>query len=863
MTVLQQILSWCQNIPDWQSDTVRRLLKGKLTSSDCDDVYAIMKATKGLADASGRKALPLSENDIPTSTTIGNSVVLTAIRDLKNVNAIAEGKSLPISPEGITVIFGVNGSGKSGYSRVLKLACRARDQDEAILPNAAGNADGPPQAVFELAVEGDPQSLTWVGGTPAPTQLSAFSVFDSRCAYSYLRAENDFSFVPFGLHVFEDLAAVCRELSIRVDNEISSLSPNVSLFSHLAGETATGKLIQELSLKNARERLAKLTALTEEDTTRHAQLETALKTSNAKEQAAQHRMKVRLLERLAALAAEKMSVVEDEKVANLRTAAESYFSAKDAAELASKKFSNESGYLTGTGGGAWRELFDAATKFIKESDPDAEISKLQDDDKCPLCQEPLREGAVRFKAFEAFLRRETETVASDRREKLLAIYKPIKDCTISLGIDDLVREQLVGVDPEIAVEFESFQNALELRKSRIDLALSSKDWSTIQDIPPLPVTQGIVGKLTDKAIQLEKAADETARAALEKEFKELDARIKLNAAKSAVDDAIGKYETISKLNLCKTGLKTNSITAKATEVTESAVSEALADALEQKFKSLGVENLEVRPTSRSAKGKTLHRLKLKIAPSHQPDSILSEGEQRAIALGAFLAEAMVARPGGGLIFDDPVCSLDHRRREQVARTIVSEGATRQVIVFTHDIYFLLLLMEEAKNQSVKATSQSLRRTSQGFGVADPELPFEGRNTKSRIGALRAAHQIVAKLHRDGDEEEHRKATKEVYRNLRIAWERGVEEVLFRNVVLRFRKSIETTRLSEVVVDDSDYAEISAGMSKCSNHAHDGAVELGIAIPHPDELLADIDALEDWRKRTEARATGTKDKRRGK
>lgn len=36
----------------------------------------------------------------------------------------------------MTVIYGDNGSGKSGYSRVLKRACRTRDQMEAIHPNA-------------------------------------------------------------------------------------------------------------------------------------------------------------------------------------------------------------------------------------------------------------------------------------------------------------------------------------------------------------------------------------------------------------------------------------------------------------------------------------------------------------------------------------------------------------------------------------------------------------------------------------------------------------------------------------------------------------------------------------------------------
>lgn len=51
---------------------------------------------------------------------------------------------------------------------------------------------------------------------------------------------------------------------------------------------------------------------------------------------------------------------------------------------------------------------------------------------------------------------------------------------------------------------------------------------------------------------------------------------------------------------------------------------------------------------------------------------------------------------GGIVFDDPVSSLDHRRRERVAKRLAAEAVQRQVIIFTHDIYFLCLLEEEAK-----------------------------------------------------------------------------------------------------------------------------------------------------------------------
>ena len=50
----------------------------------------------------------------------------------------------------------------------------------------------------------------------------------------------------------------------------------------------------------------------------------------------------------------------------------------------------------------------------------------------------------------------------------------------------------------------------------------------------------------------------------------------------------------------------------------------------------------------------------------------------------------------------------------------------------------------------------------------------------------------------------------------------------------------------------DYAVIDAGMTKSSKFAHDPALGAHLPTPHPDELLADIEALETWRKSVETR-----------
>ena len=96
----------------------------------------------------------------------------------------------------------------------------------------------------------------------------------------------------------------------------------------------------------------------------------------------------------------------------------------------------------------------------------------------------------------------------------------------------------------------------------------------------------------------------------------------------------------------------------------------------------------------------------------------------------------------------------------------------------------------------------------------------------------------------------------------MTWERAVEEVLLRDVIKRFRKGVETQRLGGVIVDDSDYARVHAGMAQCSNYAHDKAHIGGVAVPEPAELLDDIRALETWRDETEQRSKDTIKRRKG-
>ena len=866
MTLLQEILSWSQSLPTWQSDAVARLLaKQALTVEEQDDLFALLKVAHGIPDPKDRKPKPLTADQIPAPVKVTTHVELLAMKNMRHVNAIAENQRLPFIAAGMTVIYGDNGSGKSGYSRVLKRACRARDQMEAIHPNAnlpTGKA-GTAEAAFEIAVDGVAKDAQWTDGKAAPAALSSFAIFDSRCARAYLDSEDDFSYVPYGLDVFEGLAKVCKQLKTSIETEYAQSAADLTAFVPLQGDTLVGKLISALSAKTTQAQIDALAKLSQEELAQHAALDKSLKENNPKEKAVQLRLRARRVAAIATNAINKGALVDHTVVTKLHSLADSYRTAQAAAALAAKQFKEGENLLPGTGGEAWRELFDAARKFAVESHPDKAFPELGRDAPCPLCQQPLAEGAARLLRFEAFIQEEAEKTAQTRRAALYAEYKPFIANVLTLNLNDVTHGEIEVLDPQLANNVKAFEPALTARQEAIKAAVLSHQWDGTDQalVNPAVRLQSLADKLNTEAEALEKVSDEKVRAALQKQFIELEARVRLSQIKDAVITAVNRLSHQAKLTQCLSAVKTNAISLKASELAEKVVSKELAEALNREFKVLGVGTLRVSLQSRSDRGKALHKLKLELPQSRSPGDILSEGEQRAVAIGSFLAEVGLSGGKGGIVLDDPVSSLDHRRRERLAKRLALEAARRQVIVFTHDIYFLCLLAEEAKLAGVPIATQSVTRRAEGFGVADPELPFEGKTASKRIGALRVQHQFIAKLHKEGEEQEYRKQTVDAYFRLRMTWERAVEEVLLREVILRFRKGVETKRLAGVVVEDDDYAQVHAGMTKCSNYAHDKALQGGVAVPEPDELLADIMALDTWRDGIEKRSKITAQKRK--
>lgn len=721
MTILQEIFSWSQALPAWQQDAIARLYSGRsLDTDDLDDLYALAKLEAGIHDPEDREPQKLLSTNVAPPSDPTRLVQLTGIKDLAHVNALANGGHVPIALAGLTVIYGENGAGKSGYSRVFKHACRARDRREPILPNA--NLDpksaGVAQAVFETVIDGVVTDLPWRFGSPAPEPLSDISIFDTHCARAYIDNHGDFAYAPYGLDILEGLVSVCNKLKVRATQEKGANAPSDAAYASLTKEqTVVARALIGIPAKTKPEYIEALATLSETEKARLSILTKTLAEADPKQKAQALRQKATRLTGLKDRIAAAIALVDDEKISQLQALIDRSKTSRAAAELAATEFKKTPGQLVGTGGDEWKLLFDAARAFAKVCHPGHELQELPENAACPLCQNTLgQSGTARLIQFDAFVNQAAETTAKDAREVATTAFKAVQQAALDVMFRDALVEELTDIDPVLAAACTSMQESLIARqKSALQAAAAKCPWGDVPKLSGDPQSglAAIVSSLQEQAKALEDTADEKVQAAMVAEKLELDARRRLSEIKAAVLESMAKHEVCRKLQACIDGMDTRATSRKSSDLSRTTASQELADALNEELKRLKVSQLRVVMKPESPGGKTQFKLALQLPGGGTPAAILSEGEQRAIAIASFLAEIKLSKVRGGIVFDDPVSSLDHRRRWEVAERLATESLSRQVIVFTHDIYFLCILEQKVEAVGSTLTKNYIRKTAQG------------------------------------------------------------------------------------------------------------------------------------------------------
>ena len=381
MSILDEIVNWSSDLPLWQSDVVRRLfLQHELSEEELQEVLVILKAQHGFEDSSALEPIPLSQDHIPQLQEDTGVNVLLRVRNLKNVNAIAKDTTLDFGEQGITVIYGDNGSGKSGYTRMFKNACRSRD-NERVLPDlsAAQASEEIPESIFTIDKDGAETDLIWKENEVSPVELSTIAIFDAKCARLYLDKEDDYAFVPYGLDIFPRLADVVKALKEKVTLEEASIDVDMSAFSGISAlNPGIGSSLSRIGGDLTRAEAEQIATFSSERAERLSVLEKYLSESDPSKRLVelkQTRGRLVSFKNKISLAEVKFS---SDKVHLVKRLSEAFWIAKEASDLAATNFTSGDSLLAGTGGEAWKALFESARAFSTESHPHCQFPEFHD-----------------------------------------------------------------------------------------------------------------------------------------------------------------------------------------------------------------------------------------------------------------------------------------------------------------------------------------------------------------------------------------------------------------------------------------------------------------------------------------------------
>jgi AAA domain len=545
--------------------------------------------------------------------------------------------------------------------------------------------------------------------------------------------------------------------------------------------------------------------------------------------------------------------VSREKVDALHESADAFATAREAALAASTAlFADEP--LPHIGSDAWRALWEAARRYSEaEAYPDWQFPVAQPPDVCVLCQQEIGpEAGKRLTRFEAFIKDDSKRLESDAKDAYDASLADVTIARISRSdLNDMVRfvADELG-DEELATSLRRSMMLNLWRLRQISRRHGGQPRPSYRAAEPSPSTAvaARVADLSGRIALMTAEADSSARRAMVAQRDTLADRKWLATIEADVVAEIERAKKIAALKAAVQDTNTTKITIKSTEIAEALVTNALRAQFAKEVGRVGVASLAIElKREKSAYGIPRFKVALTRKPSAGVGAVLSEGEYRCVALAAFLAELATSDSRSAIVFDDPVSSLDHMHRENVARRLVEEAVHRQVIVFTHDIAFLFLLDEACGEvdprppMTVKSISRGLDST--GFCNADP--PLRARPLAQVIDGMQARLDNERIHHDRGNQAEWETTVRSLQEQLRTSWERAVEDAVA-PVLRRLSNKVQTPGLVKLTaITLTDCEEVRDAFGRCSALLHSEARGLNTPLPSPNKVQAEITALKTW------------------
>jgi len=837
---LHYIWEWAENAGNWAKYLVSLVLRNYdyPDPEEIKQVYNVFLHSIGLLESS-----PILEIERPTFSSEKKHLQLLTLHSVNGVNRLATGQTLHFA-KNVTVIYGENATGKTGYGRILKSLGRCYEKETSILPNVYESEDVEQTAIILLKINDITHECEWRNGY-LYADLQNISCFTNECVKISLTPKRELLVTPLGFHLFSILSDELEALSQLHSQYMSSLKTTIEFLPVLNEKSQVYNFLSSLTETTSMEELSVFSVYSEDETELLREKENELQSLNKSllntESAILNKQIAELNDLISKAAFHKTTLtpgVNDEIVLRLQEIEKlKENEAKDIQYIAERQ-------------GIEFYASPEFTAFLRAAENYLELLNKdypQHGDICIYCRQPLREedAIVLLTEYRNLLRDTTQAQLKSLNSQIDALLVPIQQLNEDLSIlHSSFGEDANGlsIQPDMLKDYSDKIAALKkVLLSKDVSAITSLDFNLEIDFVISMLTTRIeeVSALkTAKSTVLQEL--ETRELQIKKCIAELKDRLTLHKHENTVKAVINNIKLHSSLSKLSTTFNTNALSRKTTAARSALIEGNFREIFDKELSRFKRSNFEIDVSFETDKGASV--ISQLIRDKHSLRDILSEGEQKAIALAGFLTELRLEECDAPVVFDDPVTSLDHHIIDQIARRLIELSKERQVILFTHSIIFFNSIKQKSEIATYKGLDFKFYETTKDTNVTG--ILIESPNIREdNFSHYKGIINTILRTPLEKRERSEVAMAIEGYNNLRAAIEVLVETDLLQSAVKRYRKNIALTSLEKINGNliDQYKSELSEIFERCCSYtdAHSSTEEL-IKNPNLEELKIDFD-----------------------
>lgn len=728
-------------------------------------------------------------------------LLLSKLENVEGVNALAENQSIEFSPN-LTIIYGANGSGKSGYVRLLKNVFYTKPSSkEEILPNVHGEDNHKPiNAKFTFASKGTLIPLMYAD--KSKPEFQQFAVFDGKSVLSHLEHRNEFEFRPAGLSFFGEYTTAILKVEQKLNTDIQSKRTPNDFALWFDGDSEIKTLVGNLSAATKIESLKKYTPFSDEDKAQKIKIqkqydELLLASRNKEGQIKQLETTKKLLVESKASIEQLNKYFTKESIAKVNSLITDFID-KEAIAKSEGIENFKTDKIEGVGTKEWKNFILAADVFAKNQ-KQGNTAYPEVGDNCLLCHQPLLSDAEKLVAtYWKFIR----SAAEENATRALEVLEKAKQVFEKLNFDLYPENNTLTVwlSENHSKILETLKHKLAELKTLCDSIVTSFRNRTITNQIEIKVDtevyQTIVNaiEVSIKTHQQDEQNLELGKLLIAKTF--LDHKEKLNIHFSKFENYISNLVWIK--NASKADFAKRRITDTEKALSSKYFNQKYIDTFNEECAKLN-GNFGIEISHTGAAGKSYRQLRLK---GRNPNAILSEGEQKVIVIADFIAEMQLSEVNRGIIFDDPVTSLDNDRKKQIAECLANSAINKQVIIFTHDLVFFYHIKNFGKKYLNSILNSFVHHSLEKDNVISGKVILNSSPaTEAQYNEPRKAEEWLRKS-KTANGNTRMDYAKAGFSALRSSYEALAIFTILGSTVQRFDPQIRMGRLKEIKYDKS-------------------------------------------------------------